>query len=249
VPRVIDKPRPGHAVGAGLRGEDENRRSHRLTLARPNSDDEPRAILCVNWPDCSWVHKMDLAELFSHYGYLMLLVGSLGEGMPIMLFGGFAAHRGWLALVPWVILIGAIGNAVAQGIWFFAARAAGQRILEKRVDWATNVERVDRLLKKWEAPVVIGARFIPGFSSAAVVTVALSKISSAKFLVLNAIGAFAWASTFGVLGYALGPAVETVLGDIRRYEKPVAVMLLVAAIIWMGWHHAQTFRSARRKPM
>jgi TolB-like protein len=58
---------------------------------------------------------MDLAELFSHYGYLMLLVGSLGEGMPIMLFGGFAAHRGWLALVPWVILIGAIGNAVAQG--------------------------------------------------------------------------------------------------------------------------------------
>ena len=38
---------------------------------------------------------MKLEELFSHYGYLMLLVGSLGEGMPIMLFGGFAAHRGW----------------------------------------------------------------------------------------------------------------------------------------------------------
>jgi membrane protein DedA with SNARE-associated domain len=52
---------------------------------------------------------LDLAELFSRYGYLMLLVGSLGEGMPIMLFGGFAAHRGWLTLVPWVILIGAIG--------------------------------------------------------------------------------------------------------------------------------------------
>jgi hypothetical protein len=141
VPRVIDKPRPGHAVGAGLRGEDENRRSHRLTSARPNSDDEPRAILCVNWPDCSWVHKMDLAELFSHYGYLMLLVGSLGEGMPIMLFGGFAAHRGWLALVPWVILVRAIGNAVAQGIWFFAARAAGQRILEKGVVTLPREER------------------------------------------------------------------------------------------------------------
>ena len=37
---------------------------------------------------------MDLPGLFSRYGYLMLLVGSLGEGMPIMLFGGFAAHRG-----------------------------------------------------------------------------------------------------------------------------------------------------------
>jgi hypothetical protein len=29
----------------------------------------------------------------------------------------------------------------------------------------------------------------------------------------------------------------------------VAVMLLVAAIIWIGWHHAETFRSARRKPV
>ena len=192
---------------------------------------------------------MDLAELFSHYGYLMLLVGSLGEGMPIMLFGGFAAHRGWLALIPWVILIGAIGNAVAQGVWFFGARYAGRRVLEKRTDWAANVERVDRLLKKWEAPVVIGARFIPGFSSTTTIAVALSAMSSMRFLVLNAIGAFAWALTFGVLGYVLGQAIEGLLGDIGRYERPIAVGLLVAAVIWMVWHHAQTFRSARRKPI
>ena len=121
---------------------------------------------------------MDLPGLFSHYGYLMLLVGSLGEGMPIMLFGGFAAHRGWLALVPWVILIGAIGNAVAQGVWFYSARYAGRRILQKRTDWAVKVERADRLLDKWEAPVIVGARFIPGFSSTATIAVALSNVSS-----------------------------------------------------------------------
>lgn len=190
---------------------------------------------------------MDLAELFSHYGYLMLLVGSLGEGMPIMLFGGFAAHRGWLALVPWVILLGAFGNAVAQGVWFFGARYAGRRILEKRVEWSANVERVGRWVKKWEAPVVIGARFIPGFSSTAMVTVALSKMSWIRFLVFNAIGALAWALTFGVLGYALGQAVEALLGDIERYEKPVAVALLIAAAIWIMWHHSFDVRSARRR--
>ncbi len=190
---------------------------------------------------------MNLAELFSQYGYLMLLVGSLGEGMPIMLFGGFAAHRGWLALIPWVILIGAIGNAFAQAVWFFGARYAGRRILEKRADWAAQVARVDRLLEKWEAPVVIGARFIPGFSSTAVIAVALSAMPSTRFLVLNGIGALAWASTFGVLGYALGQAIEGFLGEIERYETPVAVGLLVAAVLWIVWHHAQTFRSAGRK--
>ena len=58
-----------------------------------------------------------------------------------------------------MILIGAIGNAVAEGFRFFRARDAGRRILEKRVGWAANVERVDRLLKKWDVPVIIAARF------------------------------------------------------------------------------------------
>lgn len=190
---------------------------------------------------------MDLAQLFSHYGYFVLLVGSLGEGMPIMLFGGFAAHRGWLALIPWVILIGAVGNALAQGLWFFGARYAGRKILDKREDWAANVERIDRLLAKWDAPVIVGARFIPGFSSTAVIAVALSAISSTKFLIFNALGALAWALTFGVLGYVLGQTAETLLDDIGRYEKPIAVGLLVAAVIWTIAHYARTLRSARRK--
>ena len=139
---------------------------------------------------------MELTEYFSRYGYLMLLVGSLGEGAPIMLFGGFAAHRGWLALIPWVILTGAIGNAVAAGVWFFAARYAGHKILEKRVKWAADVERVDRLLQKWEAPVVIGARFIPGFGSTAAIAIALSDISAKEIFGpqrnwSNAVGAHA----------------------------------------------------------
>ena len=189
---------------------------------------------------------MDLAELFSHYGYLMLLVSSLGEGMPIMLFGGFGSSR-----LARPCSVGHSRRSVRQcgraGRWFFGARYAGRRILEKRVEWSANVERVGRLVKKWEAPVVIGARFIPGFSSTAMVTVALSKMSWIKFLVFNAIGALAWALTFGVLGYALGQAVEALLGDIERYEKPVAVALLIAAAIWIMWHHSFYVRSARVK--
>ena len=124
---------------------------------------------------------MRYEELFSHYGYLMLLVGSLGEGMPIMLFGGFAAHRGWLVLMPTVILAGALGNATAQGLWFFAARYAGEKILEKRADWARNVKHINGWVKRWEGLAVVGARFIPGMSSAAVIAIALSGISATRF--------------------------------------------------------------------
>ena len=96
--------------------------------------------------------------------------------------------------------------------------------------------------------MVIGARYIPGFSTTAVIAVALSTMSTRKFLVLNAIGAFVWALALGVLGFALGQAVERFLGEIERYEKPVAVGLLVAALIWIVWHHVQAFRSAIGTP-
>jgi membrane protein DedA with SNARE-associated domain len=189
---------------------------------------------------------MRLEELFSQYGYLMLLVGSLGEGMPIMLFGGFAAHRGWLVLIPTVILVGAIGNAMAQSVWFYGARYAGDRLLKKRAHWAHKVESMNHWLKRWETATIIGARFIPGVGSAALIAMALSDISSMRFAVLNMIGALIWAASLGVLGYVLGQALVGVLGEISAYEKPVAMALLVAGLGWIVWHQANRVRLMRR---
>jgi membrane protein DedA with SNARE-associated domain len=190
---------------------------------------------------------MDLTQLFSHYGYLMLLFGSLGEGMPIMLFGGFAAHRGWLVLIPSVILTGAIGNALAQGIWFLSARYAGRKFLERRADWTRKVQRADQFLEKWEASVVVGARFLPGFSTAATIAIALSNISQGKFWILNAFGALIWASVLGVFGYLLGQAVEALVGDMAHYEKPIALALLFVAVIWSLWRHWSQLRYSKRQ--
>ena len=164
-----------------------------------------------------------------------------------MVFGGFAAHRGWLSLVPWVILIGALAtpSRKASGSSGPLRRPKGSR---KRAGWAAKVEQADRLLAKWEGPVVVGARFIPGFNTTAVIALALSAMSSKKFLALNAIGAAVWALTFGVLGYAVGQAVERYIGDIERYEKPVALGLLAAGCVWVVWHYARAFRSRRGGP-
>jgi membrane protein DedA with SNARE-associated domain len=193
------------------------------------------------------VNIVTLTDLFSQYGYFVLLIGSFGEGLPIMLFGGFAAHRGWLVLIPSVILVGAVGNAVAQGVWFFGFRMAGSKILEKRADWAVSVDRVNALLERWEAPVVIGARFIPGMSSAALIAIALSRISSKRFMVLNIVGAVIWAISLGLTGYLIGNTVEHFLGEIESYEKPIAVGLLLAAAVWIAWSHAPRWGFMRRR--
>jgi membrane protein DedA with SNARE-associated domain len=130
---------------------------------------------------------MDLDGLFSRYGYLVLLLGRLADGTPVMLFGGFAAHRGWLVLVPYVILAGAVGNFLAGGAWFFATRALGDKVLARRPRWAREVAKVQPRLERWEAPVILGVRFLPGLATAGLIAVALSGILPARFLLLNAV--------------------------------------------------------------
>jgi hypothetical protein len=77
---------------------------------------------------------MDLDDLLARYGYLVLLLGSFADGTPVMLFGGFAAHRGWLVLVPYAILAG--------GARFFALRLLGDKVLARRPQWAKEAAKV-----------------------------------------------------------------------------------------------------------
>ncbi len=179
---------------------------------------------------------VELEGLFAHYGYLALIFGSFADGTPIMLFGGFAAHRGWLVLVPFVILAGAFGNFAAATAWFFGVRAIGEQILTRRPEWAAQVAKVRAQLDRWEIPVILGVRFLPGIATAGLIAVALSSISAARFLVLNAIAAVLWATSFGLLGYLLGNSVEWLLGEVERYEKPIALALLAITLAWIAYH-------------
>jgi membrane protein DedA with SNARE-associated domain len=191
---------------------------------------------------------VDLESLFSRYGYLALLLGSFADGTPVMLFGGFAAHRGWLVLAPPVILAGACGNFIACASWFFAARALGERILDKRPGWAKPVARMRARVERWEAPSILAVRFLPGLAGAGLVAIALSGVPSGRFLALNAVGALVWAATFGTLGYLLGNTVELLLGEVERYEKPVALALLAATAAWIAYQRWRRWRRPASAP-
>jgi membrane protein DedA with SNARE-associated domain len=187
-----------------------------------------------------------MEDLIARYGYLALFVGSLGEGLPIMLFGGFAAHRGWLVLVPWVILAGAFGNFVACTLWFLAARNLGARLLEKRAEWARGVAHVRPLIDRYELPILLGGRFLPGISSAVIIALGLSDVSLRRFALLNAAGALLWAGSLAVLGYLLGHSVEWLVEEMELYERPIVHVLIAAAVLWIGWLQLRRWRGGGR---
>jgi membrane protein DedA with SNARE-associated domain len=163
----------------------------------------------------------------------MILLGTLFEGQPVMLFGGFAAHRDYLDLIPWVILAGAVGNFVGFQAWFLAGRKFGRRLLERRPQWAKRVEKVQDWLGRFESLLIVAIRFMPGFDTVDTVGIGMSRVSTQPFTVLNALGALIWAALLASAGYLLGNVLELVLGDLATVEKPMLIGIVGLTVAWV----------------
>jgi len=59
-----------------------------------------------------------LESFLAKYGYVAILLGTAFEGETIMIMGGFSAHRGYLKLLPWVVLAGFVGNFIQNQVYF-----------------------------------------------------------------------------------------------------------------------------------
>jgi membrane protein DedA with SNARE-associated domain len=182
---------------------------------------------------------MDVEQLIEQYGYPMILIGTLFEGQPVMLFGGFAAHRGYLDLVPWVILAGAAGNFLGFQAWFLAGRKFGRPLLERRPQWAKRAEKVQRWLGRFENLLIVAIRFMPGFDTVGTVAIGMSRVSAPRFTALNALGALLWAAILASGGYLLGNLLEVVLGDLATVEKPLLIGIVVLTVAWIVYRQGK----------
>jgi membrane protein DedA with SNARE-associated domain len=154
-----------------------------------------------------------------------------------MLFGGFAAHRGDLELVPWVILAGAVGNFIGFQAWFLAGRKFGRPLIDRRPQWAGRIHKVQDWLERYETMLIIAIRFMPGFDTVGTVAIGMSRVSVPRFTVLNALGALLWAATLALAGYLLGNLLELVLGDLAAVEKPLLIGIVVLTVVWVVYRH------------
>jgi membrane protein DedA with SNARE-associated domain len=186
---------------------------------------------------------MAVEQLIEQYGYPMIVVGTLFEGQPVMLFGGFAAHRGYLDLIPWVILAGAAGNFLGFQAWFLAGRKFGRPLLERRPQWAARVAKVQDRLGRFESLLIVAIRFMPGFDTVGTVAIGMSRISAPRFAALNALGALLWAAVLASGGYLLGHLLEAVLGDLSTVEKPLLIGMVALTVIWIVYRQGKNHLS------
>ena len=178
-----------------------------------------------------------LESFLAKYGYIAVLLGTVFEGETIMIMGGFSAHRGYLKLLPWVILAGFVGNFIQNQVYFILGRRYGTRTVEKHPDWKPRLQQVHRWLERFQSALIIGLRFVPGFRAIGGVAIGMSDVPPGRFTVLNLIGAVLWALVIGFLGYLCGHALELIIGEIKHLEVPILVGIAVIGGLWLFFNH------------
>lgn len=175
---------------------------------------------------------MTLESLISTYGYAAILIGTFVEGETVLVLGGFAAHRGYLEL-PWVILAAFVGSLCGDQLFFFLGRRHSHFILERRSAFKGKMERANRLITRFQTPLILGFRFLYGLRKVMPFALGVSTVAVVKFVVLNAIGALVWAIGVAVGGYVFGNALELVMGDLKHYEfRLFGAIAITGMVIW-----------------
>jgi len=191
---------------------------------------------------------MTLESIVDTYGYVAVLLGTFLEGETILVLGGFAAHRGYLAL-PGVILAAFIGSLCGDQLFFFLGRRHSQAVLARRPAWKARADQANRLLERFRTPFILIFRFLYGLRTVSPFVIGMSSVPARQFIPLNAIGALVWAVVVGTGGYLFGSALEVVIGEVKRYEvEALLAIAIIGILVWISHFYRRRKRTTSSQP-
>lgn len=176
---------------------------------------------------------MDIHELVEEFGYIAVVIGSFFEGETFVALAGFFAHGGTLKL-PLVIALGATGAFIGQLFWFSVGRRHGAGIVARFPSVETQFHRFLSMLERHGWKAVFALQFLYGFRITTSIIFGISRIPTARFILLLVPACLLWATVIASLGYYFGLAVEEFLGR-EGWKIGVGVIFLIATGIFL-WH-------------
>jgi membrane protein DedA with SNARE-associated domain len=173
---------------------------------------------------------IDLAPWIAAYGYPATLAGALFEGETVLVLAGLFAHRGVLDL-SWLIVLGAIGGATGDIVYFALGRRYGKVLLARFPKYAPAADRVQAMIRRHPELAIFGIRFLYGLRTVGPVVIGSSAVPWPRFLVLNVFGAVVWSVCWVGAGYVLGEAAQRLLGRVMHVEREFLIAVLAVAVI------------------
>lgn len=179
------------------------------------------------------------------YGYIAVFIGCLLEGEMLLLLAGVAAHEGKLSL-PLVIMLAFVAGTLGDQILFWIGRRAGQPLLNRWSGKAAQIQRVNRLLKRFDASLIFGIRFMYGLRLIGPLIIGASDVAPRRFALFNVLGAAVWAPLIAMAGYLFGHMLAPWMSAL---DGGAIVAVLVVAVILAAIHHWHRARRTEPAPL
>ena len=192
-------------------------------------------------------------EILRH-GYLWLFLATLLERIglpllvtPVVVAAGAVAGLGDMSLAP-IIGLTVVASELGDWLWYELGRSRGASVLKIlckiSLEPDSCVRKAEDAFGRHTASALISCKFVFGVGRLAAPVAGLSGMSRRRFLALNALGSFAWAACFALVGYI--PARKLPI-DILIEEALGWLLLLVAVavVVRMIWKYVQRERFIR----
>ncbi len=179
-----------------------------------------------------------------------LVVGIEALGVPLpgetaVILGGLAANQGRLSIVA-VIVVAAAGAIVGDNIGFVIGRKGGRALLERPGRFYDERQRMlaigDPFFERHGPKAVFLGRWITGLRVWTSWLAGASDMRWPTFLLWNALGGTAWATSVALAAYYGGKSVETVFSKVGLYGGLAAVGLIVIGVVYV-WRRRRRARA------
>ena len=182
---------------------------------------------------------MDYARYIHEYGYYAVLLGTLLEGETILVLAAVAANHGYLHL-PILLPVAVAGAIIGDQFFYYMGRLYGNQLLTRFPSLSARAGKVERLISRHHAPVIVALRFTYGLRIAGPMLVGMSAVTPLQFTLWNSLGSVLWAALIIGVGYAFGDAMQWLMGSIQKAELLVLALL---ALIGMAGGLIAHFRN------
>lgn len=170
---------------------------------------------------------------------LAALVGLESSGIPLpgetaLFAAALLAHDGKLSIVV-VIAVAATAAIVGDNGGYLLGRRFGRRALERPGPFESHrrdaLERGERFFDRHGAKAVFLGRWVTGLRVWASWLAGMTHLPWRTFVVYNALGGIAWATTVGLAGYYAGHAAEKLVERLGLVAAALVVVGVLVALV------------------
>lgn len=183
-------------------------------------------------------------------------VGAPVPAAPLLVAAGGLSVGGMPSLpsLPALLAVAIAANVLGDGLWFYAGRRYGHRVLGLlcRISLSPDscVRQSEALILRWGGSALVAAKFVPGVSVVAAPMAGAVGMSLPRFVGYDALGGALWSAVFLVLGVVFSSEVQRLLEALAQAGAAATVLLVLVVAGFVAWRYLRRrrFRLAAAMP-